>query len=431
MKKVLIISYFWPPAGGPGIQRVLKFAKYLTEYSWQPVVLTVSDGEYPAIDYSLVAEIPSNCRIYKTASIQPFRLFKKLTRREKTETISTYILTNTESNSVIEQFLKWIRLNIFIPDAKIGWLPFAVRAGMKIIKQEKIDIIFATSPPHTVQLIARRLSALSGIPWVADFRDPWLEMAVYQNQKRTGLTKYLDGLLENRVLKQARTVTTISKEIAVLFQTKYKSDKYMVIPNGFDQADFYGLKTVTPELFTIAYAGVLSEERIPHAFISAVSRLKSESVKIKIIIVGAACTRFINIIEENHLSESLELKPYIPHREVLQILMGVDATLLVIDDVPNNKGFLTGKIFDYLGCHKPIVGFGPPDGDAAEILKETNSGLMLDYEDAMGAYELLLSIYHDKLNLKSRFTFDVQRYTRQSVTQELVKIFNSIRRVSE
>jgi len=431
MKKVLIISYFWPPAGGPGIQRVLKFAKYLPQYSWEPVVLTVSEGEYPAIDYSLESEIPSNCRVYKTASIQPFRLFKKLTRREKTENISTYILTNRENSSLIEQFLKWIRLNIFIPDAKIGWLPFAVRTGINVIKHEKIDLIFATGPPHTVQLIARRLSALSGIPWVADFRDPWLEMAVYQNQKRTGLTKYLDGVLENRVLKQAHTVTTISKQIAGLFQTKYKSDKYMVIPNGFDPADFYGLIPVTTDLFTIAYAGVLSEERIPHAFISAVNRFKNESINIKIIIVGAACSRLINIIEENHLSDCFELKPYIPHRDVLQILIGADATLLVIDDVPNNKGFLTGKIFDYLGCRKPIVGFGPTDGDAAGILRETNSGLMVDYEDATGAYNLLLDIYHDKLNSKSRFSFDVDRYNRRSVTQELAKIFDSISCLSE
>jgi len=426
MKKVLIITYFWPPAGGPGIQRVLKFVKYLPHYHWQPIILTVSKGEYPAFDHSLEPQIPQNCRIYKTGSVQPFRIFKKLTGRKKTDNISTYVVTNNENNSVIEKILKWIRLNIFIPDAKIGWLPFAVRAGRRILNDEKIDLIFSTGPPHTVHLIAERLSSSGGIHWVADFRDPWLEMAVYQNQKRTEFTKFLDSRLEKRILRKAHKITTISDGIAELFKSKYNTDKYEVIPNGFDPEDFRGLNAGRSDIFTIVYTGVLSEERIPYPFISAIKRLKNESVIIKVIIVGKACNLFVNIIDDNNLSEYFEIRPYVPHREALQVLMGADAALLVIDDIPQNKGFLTGKIFDYLGCRKPIVGFGPLNGDAAEILKHTNSGIMLAYDDSDGAYNVLSNIYHDKRISKNRYAFDVERYTRRSLTKKLAGIFDSI-----
>ena len=217
MRKVLIIAYYWPPAGGAGVQRVLKFAKYLPQFGWEPVILTVETPDSPIEDYSLLEDIPPNTKVYKTKALEPFNFYKKVTGRKKEEKISSDILVDNSRSSFVEKLSKWIRLNLFIPDAKIGWIPYAVKNGLKIINDENIDLIFSSSPPHTIQKIGKKLSKKSKLKWVADFRDPWMEIVHYQNVRRNFITKYIDSKLEKSILKTADGITTISKEIVNLF----------------------------------------------------------------------------------------------------------------------------------------------------------------------------------------------------------------------
>jgi len=238
MKKVLIVTYYWPPAGGAGVQRVLKFAKYLPQFGWQPIILTVENPDCPVIDDSLLNDIPPECKVYKTKAIEPFELYKKITGKNKSDKIPSDVLANSKNLTFAEKIARWIRINLFIPDAKIGWKYYAIKKAKRIIEQEKIDIIFSTSPPQTVALIAKKIAKISKLKWVADFRDPWMEIVYYQNLNRNNITKYIDGKLEKGVLKKADVLLTISADIVDLFRSKVDKKDYSIIPNGFDETDF-------------------------------------------------------------------------------------------------------------------------------------------------------------------------------------------------
>ncbi len=426
MKKVLIITYYWPPAGGPGVQRVLKFAKFLPAFGWQPLILTVKDGEFPAIDDSLISEVDPSLDIFRTKSIEPFDLFKKLTGRKKDDTISTYFLAEKKSKSFSESLLKWLRINVVLPDAKIGWLPFAVKEGVRIVKEQNIDLIFSSSPPHTVQLIAAKIAKKTGIKWITDFRDPWLEIVYYQNLKRFFISYKIDRWLENKVLKQSNRVICISDSISDLFRTKLNQDKYTVIPNGFDPGDFESILYEKEDIFTITYTGVLADERIPYALIPALKKMQDEKMKFRLRLVGTVCSKFIRLLKENNLFDQTEFTGYVPHDQAIGYLLSSAILLLVIDDVPDNRGFLSGKIFDYLGSKVPVLAFGPVDGDAAKILAETSSGIMLDYNDHSAAYKWITKIYSQWPDIDPGFKFDVSTFNRKQLTGKLVEVFNEM-----
>ena len=426
MKKVLIVTYYWPPAGGPGVQRVLKFVKYLPQFGWKPFVLTVKHPDAPAYDNSLAADVPEEAVVIKTKSLEPFLLYKKFTGKKPTDTIPNDVLIPKENISFREKIAQWVRANLFIPDAKIGWIPFAVKKGREIIKKEKIDLIFSSSPPPTVAIIGRKLARATKVKWVADFRDPWLEVVYYQKLKRSSLTVALDSKMEKRTLSNADSLVTISKDIAALLEKKSAGKKCFVIPNGYDEADFTKVKNKN-EKFTIAYTGSISKDRIPHPLFSALSKFKEEGItNLRLKFAGRFAPEFNEEISRRGLEEYFELSSFVPHSESTKILLESDCLLLVIDDVPNNKGFLTGKMFEYLGCRKPIFAIGPTDGDANKILTETDSGKMVDYSDEEGAYNLLKEFYENWQTGVSPFAFKSVKFSRKEITGELTKIFEEV-----
>jgi glycosyltransferase involved in cell wall biosynthesis len=427
MKKVLIITYYWPPAGGPGVQRVLKFAKYLPQFGWQPIILTVKNGEYPAYDESLIHEIPEGCKVYKTSSIEPSSLYKKFTGMNSDDPIPVAALTE-EKKSWKKKLAHWIRLNLFIPDAKIGWIPFAVREGKKIIKQEKPDLIFSSSPPPTVHLIAKKLAKWSKLKWVADFRDPWTEISHLQNNNRSRLTEYIDSHFEKKVLDKCNKITIISHSLKIMISKKSDQGKVFVISNGFDSSDFEDIKVTPPDKFTISYIGNLSEQRIPHNLFFALNKMKQQDPEFnyEFKVVGNVCLEFVREIEKNDITASTTITKYKPHKEALKILLNSDILLLVINDIPNNLGFVTGKLFEYIACKKPIFAIGPVKGDAAKILRDTNSGVMVDYSDYNDAYRLLKNYYENYKIKVIKFKFDSNMFSREKLTNQLGKLFNKI-----
>ncbi len=426
MKKVLIITYFWPPAGGPGVQRVLKFAKYLPQFGWQPVILTVKDGEFPAIDNSLLSEIPDDIKVYKTKSLEPFALYKKFTGKKKEDKIPTYVLNKSENDTIRDKISKWIRNNIFIPDAKIGWKPAAIKSGLKIIEQENIDLIFASSPPHSVQLIAKKLAQKSKLKWVADFRDPWMEIVYYQGIKRSLITRFIDAKLEKSVFRFADSVISINQNLLDLFNKKVPLSNSVLIPNGYDEQDFTNIIQKDPAVFTITYAGVLSKERIPYALIAVLKNFMAQKRKFNFVIIGKVCQEFSEEIEKNGLTGNTQFVNYIPHKEVLKYLLNSSVLLLVIDDVPQNKGFSTGKIFDYLFCKKPILALGPVDGEAAKMILETDSGKMHDYHDSEGVEQTLNTYYASWSSPQMHHAFKIENYNRKSLTKKLAQALDQL-----
>ena len=425
MKKVLIITYYWPPAGGAGVQRVLKFAKYLPQFGWQSIILTVENPDCPVIDKTLLNDIPENCKVYKTKAIEPFDLYKKLTGKESSYKIPSDVLSKSKNLSLSERISKWIRFNIFIPDAKIGWKYFAVKEGKKIVRKENIDVVFSTAPPPTVALIGKSIAKSCNIKWVADFRDPWMEIVHYQNVKRNAITKFIDGRLERSVLKNADVLVTISNDIVNLFKSKVGDKNYSVIPNGFDETDFMQVDKKKNETFTIAYTGVITKTRVPRTFLKVLNKLVNLEgyTNIKFVIAGNTCPELKEEINKNNLNDILDERGFLPHHQSTQILQSSDVLLLMIDDVPKNKGFLTGKIFEYLGAKIPIFAVGPTEGEANNILIETNSGKMVDYKDEEGTYNLLKEMYENWQSDNFQYKFNVEQYSRKKQTEQLAKIF--------
>lgn len=428
MKKVLIITYYWPPAGGAGVQRALKFVKYLPQFGWEPIVLTVENPDSPTEDLSLLEDIPKECKVYKTKSLEPFEVYKKFTGRKSNEKIPGDILLKSDNVSLKDKLAKWVRVNLFIPDAKIGWKKYAVKKGSEIIRTENIDLIFTTSPPQTVALIGRKLAKLTGVKWIADFRDPWMEIVYYQNLNRSKITKAIDTSLEKKVMNDADTIVTISEDMARLLKGKAKDQGVVVIPNGFDETDFEPIESIKNDKFTIAYTGSMSKDRMPYPFINALKKLiYDDDVKnIQMKFTGKFCHEFYEAIEREDLTEFFIFKGFVPHKESTRILQSSDALLLVIDNVPNNKGFLTGKLFEYMGCRKPIFAIGPVDGDANSIIKEADCGTMVDYKDNDEAYKSLKMMYNNWLNNITNFKFNVENYSRKNLTKNLTEIFKEI-----
>lgn len=430
MKKVLIITYYWPPAGGPGVQRVLKFAKYLPEFGWQPIILTVKNGEYPAIDESLEVEIPDNCKVYKTASLEPNLFYKKFTGMAVDEKIPTAVLA-AENTNWKKRLANWIRLNLFIPDAKIGWIPFAVRKGKKIIKAEKPDIIFSSSPPPTVHLIARKLAKWSGIKWVADFRDPWTDIYHYNKVKMSARSLNRDKDKEKEIVTSADEIITVSQNVAELLNEKTtKAREIHIIPNGYDEADFYNLKDEPAfDKFTIAYAGKINNQQNPSNLWKILGNMVKENptfaANFQILLMGNITDEVITEIKQNNLEKELKNPGYVDHQTALKYLKKSHILLLLIPNTGKNKGIITGKLFEYIAMEKFILGFGPKDGDAAEILEQTNTGRMFEFNEIQ---EVRNEITRQYKNWQKGLTQKVNReeirkYSRRKLTERLVGVF--------
>ncbi|RQV99836.1 MAG: glycosyl transferase family 1, partial [Calditrichaeota bacterium] len=326
MKKVLIITYYWPPAGGPGVQRILNFVKYLPENGWQPVVLTVKSGEYPEIDTTLLNEVPTEIPIFRTSTAEPYTFYRWLVHGEKAEKIPTFVLTESEDENLLRKMSAIIRGNIFIPDAKIGWRPFAVKKAKEIFVSHDISLVFSTSPPQTVNLIAKKISGQKKIPWIADLRDPWTDIFYYHRLKRYEWAKKLDRYLERTSLEKADSIITVSPFISRMLQKKIVN-RYHVIPNGFDHKAFIGKSPVeNKSVFRIVHTGHLAGNQNPEILWDVLRSMILENTEfrenLKIEFYGRIHSDIKMMLETGKLKDHVHFHPYIPHNQVVEVMMG-------------------------------------------------------------------------------------------------------------
>lgn len=421
MKTVLVITYYWPPAGGPGVQRALKFCKYLPQYGWRPVVLTVADGEYPAIDESLICDVSPDWPVYKTASLEPFSLYRRFTGRRKEDKISTFVLTEDAQGSLMQRLAALVRGNLFIPDGRIGWRPFAVQKGLQIIRREKVDLIFSTAPPMTAHLIAKTAARRSGLPWVADFRDPWTDVFYYHNLKRTRPALLLDRRLERSVLRTADAVVTVSPTIKYLLQLKAEN-RYFVITNGYDEADFEGIEPLPDDgRLHMVHTGHLAVNQNPTALWQALQRLvqRSQFRNVSIDFYGSIHQAVRNSLADSGLLPFCRFYDYRPHREIVAAMKRAALLFFIVPETSYAKGIPTSKLFDYMGAGRPILGIGPTDGDAAEILRQSGAGVMAEPSDEQ---QVLMSL--DLLFAKNSKETRRVDFSRQKQADHLAEIFN-------
>jgi len=412
----LVITYYWPPSGGPGVQRVLKFCKYLPEFGWEPIVLTVKDGEYPNIDISLEKEAEElGIKVIKTNTYEPFTAYKWLTRKKS---LPSYEL-NKSNSGFFSMLSKWIRMNYFIPDARKGWIPYGVKAGKELLNNENIDIIFSSGPPHSLHFIAKKLKEISKIPWVADFRDPWTDLFYYDTHKRGTRALNKDAEMEKEILNSADFVTTVSNGTKELLSTKVEDLNSHVIHNGFDPEDFTDIDIPNKNDGTkiITYIGSMSESQVSEAFFRAVSDLiHKDGEKIKIRFIGNMHQRALDLIKEYNLESYTDQLGYINHCEVIIKLFESDLLLLVIPNTKQSKLILTGKLYEYLKSEKPILAIANLKGDAAKIIDQTRSGSVYQYDDVKGIKTFISQNEYQK-------PIHIDQFSRRELTNELERIF--------
>jgi len=431
MKKALIITYYWPPSGGAGVQRWLKFVKYLRNFGWEPVVYTPENPETPETDESLLKDIPENITILKKRIWEPYLAYKTFMGKGRKEKIQAAFLNEKKSNPVNEGISVWIRGNFFIPDARKFWIKPSVRFLEKYIDKNPVDLLISTGPPHSMHRIGQLLAVKCNLPWIADFRDPWTNIDFYNDLK---LTKWADRkhhLMEHDILKSASAVITISKSMAEEFNNICRRN-FTVITNGFDDDDVISSsKIMIDRKFSIAHIGSLVSSRNPLVLWETLKSIVDQDMDfrndLEIKLVGREDISVLESINKNGLAGFINKIEYLPHAEVIKVQQKSQVLLLLINNTPNSKSILTGKFFEYLAANRPILCIGPSDGDAAAILKETNSGLVADFKDIQTIKEHILTYYHlyksGKLFSESR---NVEKYSRKALTGKLVEVMNEV-----
>lgn len=426
-KKVLIITYYWPPAGGAAVFRVLKFVKYLKKSGWEPLVLTVNEAESSQNDHSLAAQIPADLMVHKTSSFEPSKWIGKVSGGTSSN-VPVGAAMQSSKKGLISKFITNVRLNFFIPDAKIGWIPFATQKGMKIIEEHNPDIIFSTSPPPSVHLIAKKLSDNSGIPWVADFRDPWTSIYYYDHNTQSEVARSKNQKLEREVLEKANAITVVNNGFFDNQLTEKHRPKFTKIANGFDAEDLPVSSSKSEQKFVIRYLGHFKNNQFPLAlqkWLVLISSNQSLAQKVKLEFIGYIDPENKAKLSIPEIKVPIRYTDFVPRSEAMKLMAEADALLLCIGGNQSKKYGLSLKLFDYLMHQKPVLGFGPVDGDASKILMDTGVGKMFEYEDLEGVSKFMDLILDDAFELKPNGKI-IQQFSVESLTKELVTVFESV-----
>jgi len=422
MKKVLIITYYWPPSGGAGVQRWLKFAKYLPEFGWQPVILTVNPqyASYPQRDDSLQREIGSDCLVYTTKSFELYNLYKWLSGKKE---VPYGGFANESKEGMLQKISKFLRGNFLLPDPRKGWNKYALKKAAELIREFNIETVVTTSPPHSTQLIGLKLKQKFNIRWIADLRDPWTDIYYYNQFNHTALARKIDLGYERKVIENADQLITVSEDVKRIFAEKSElpiAAKTVVIPNGFDEDDFRITNIPTEIRKIITYTGTISEAYDVEHLLKALSQLKNKlKVQLLIRFVGKIPASVAQKFKDaKHL---VELVGYVDHQKSIEYLFRSDILLLVIPKVKNNQGILTGKFFEYLAAQKPVLAIGPIDGDLAKIIQETQCGKLFDYADSAGMLQFIQETL--ETNAPKIEPEKAVQYSRKELTRKITKLF--------
>lgn len=431
MKRVLILTYYWPPSGGAGVQRWLKFVKYLREFGWEPVVYTAENGEMPEIDNSLEKDIPKGTEVLKTPIWEPYGAYKALTGQKKEEKINAAFLNENKKKSPFSKLAVWIRGNFFIPDARKFWIKPSVSFLSNYHKEKPVDAVISSGPPHSMHLIALGLKQkFPELTWLADFRDPWTNIDFYKDLMLTSLADQRHKSLEKKVLNTCDAVISVGKTMSEeLFELSDQTQKkkFFTITNGYDEEDLKHPHTAEKDKkFSIAHIGTLVKTRNPEILWQALQELTTENSEFKkdleIKLVGKVDVFVMESLEKYQLQNFVRKINYLPHSDVIAEQQKSHVNLLLINNTPNAKGILTGKFFEYLSAGAPILAIGPINGDAAHILKETTSGYISDFNDKIGLKENIMKLYHKNYPVPDQTA--INAYSRKNLTQKLADILN-------
>lgn len=427
-KKILIITYYWPPAGGPGVQRWLKFAKYLPDFGWKPIIYTPENPSYPLLDETLMKDVPENIEMVRTKIWEPYQLAEKLNKSNKKFKAGQFDVGKNQSWK--SKLSIWVRGNFFIPDARVFWVKPSVTFLEKYLKENKIDTIVTSGPPHSLHLIGLGLkNKMPDLKWVADFRDPWTEISYYKHLKLTKSSDKKHRQLENAVFKNADITLATSYTDAENFRKA--GANAVCITNGYDESDSgkkaKGQNLQNGQAFTLSYIGVLEQLRNPENLWKALDELIKENAEFaadfKLKFVGRIDDKILHSIENSSLKNHILNLGYLAHGKAVEEMQNSD--MLLITNFPNeaSKGIIPGKIFEYLASGKQILSFGPDKADVAKILEETQAGKHFSYQDTENIKKFILEKYELwKNDSLIENTQHIEQFSRKNLTQQLTEV---------
>ncbi len=422
-KKLLIITYYWPPAGGPGVQRWLKFVKYLPDFGIEPIVYVPENPSYPIIDENLISEISEKATIIKRPILEPYG-FAAFFSKNKTKKISSGIIPNTKKQSFLDKMLLWIRGNVFIPDARVLWVKPSVSFLEKYILENNIETIITSGPPHSLHLIGLELKKKCNINWLADFRDPWTTIGYHKALKLSSFAAHKHKKLEHQVLNSADVIIVTSESTKTEFQS-ITSKPIQVITNGYDIENIGNQKRDTK--FSLAHIGSLLSERNPKFLWQCLSELIHENplfeTNFELKLIGAISPDVIDSIHDFGLSKYINNLGYVSHREALEQQRKSQVLLLIEINSEETKSIIPGKLFEYMVSERPIIGIGPEGADFSKIILETNTGIFVNYAE-IEKLKITIEKYFNQFlegNLSSN-AVGLQKYSRENLTKQLVSI---------
>lgn len=437
-KKVLIVTYYWPPAGGPGVQRWLKFAKYLPDFGWEPVIYTPENPSYPLVDETLQKEVPEDLKVIKTKIWEPYHIaeiFSKSNQKFKGGQFDV-----GRNQSFLAKLSIFIRGNFFIPDARKFWVKPSIKFLKKYLTENHIETIVTTGPPHSLHLIGLGLKKeLPNLQWMADFRDPWTEISYYKHLKLTSRSDKKHRELEKSVFETADVTLATSYTDAENFRKK--GANAFCITNGFDKNFELPNRTIvkndidnSPLLqtndsgkFTLSYVGVLEQLRNPENLWTALKELCEKhpdfAKDFELKFVGRVDDKILNEIKRSILKDNIRNLGYLPHEESVKEME--NSALLLITNFPNenSKGIIPGKLFEYLATGNKIISFGPKDADVEVILSKTKAGKHFDYTQNLEIQDFIFSVYKDwKSGQSIRNLADINEFSRRELTKKLASL---------
>lgn len=424
-KKILLITYYWPPAGGPGVQRWLKFVSYLPEYDIHPVVYVPDGAAYPIKDMELIKQIPENIEVIRQPIKEPAQWSKKLFSK-KTQQLQSGVLPS-KRRSWVTQMLLCIRANFFIPDARVTWVKPSVRYLKQYCTEHTIETIITTGPPHSIHLIGKQLQKEIGVKWLADFRDPWTTIHYFEQMPLSSYSKKKHYQLEKQVLNSADKITVTSRPTKELFR-KVTQKPIEVITNGYDEKLLPKNKLQLDVQFTISHIGSLLSDRNPiqlwKAIADLLKRVPNFKNDLKINLAGIISDEVLESIQYFGLIEYIENHGYISHSKAIDLQHTSQVLLLLEMDKQSTRVILPGKLFEYMASKRPILALGPKEGAIAELLQETNAGKYYTYSQYEAITNCLYAYYQKYISEKGLYVNSkgIEAYSRSAVSKKMAKV---------
>ncbi|MDH5365712.1 MAG: glycosyltransferase family 4 protein [Cyclobacteriaceae bacterium] len=433
MKKVLIITYYWPPSGGVGAQRWLKFAKYLRNHGWEPIIFTPENPDFDVKDLSGEIDVANDMEVLKLPIWEPYQLFKTLKGKSKKTKLKQGLVLESKNKTLLDKISIWLRGNVLIPDPRIFWLKPATKFLDDIIESKAIDVVISTGPPHSMHLIGLKIRQKYNVKWIADFRDPWSKWDLLDKLGTSYLAKLWHRKLEKKVLQKADLVLTVSNRLAKSFM-QLGANNVEYITNGYDEEDYFERKEIKPSKFVLSHVGLLNEMRNPVLLWQVLEELcQSDSefasnfeFRLGGIVSGSIVEKIGN---SDYLKNNVVFIDYIPHQQIYDEYSKASLLLLIINNTDNSQWILPSKLYEYIYSGQPILMLGQLESDAADIISTFESSIVVDFEDKELLKSAILhfySLFKKGHHISNTDNEKIEKYSRKYLTRELAKLMDDL-----